>query len=208
MKDDNKITILLRSRERAERTVREIIDAQIQREKLTATRDAAVAKVLAQHDPEIDAHTARIDRDFELLENWADENAEEFAGAKSIVLGGHRLGWRTGQPTVKTRGKLTFKTIVARLVEAGGELKARFVREKPELNKEAVLELNRIASGTVLPAGADAMNPDEIESARQLARAELKQLGVQVTQTEAFYLEPDREGQADIRLSGEAKEAA
>ncbi len=35
-----------------------------------------------------------------------------------------------------------------------------------------------------------------------------KELGVKVTQTENFYLEPDREGQPELRMTGEEKAAA
>ena len=202
----DKITVLLRSRESAECTVREIIERQIAREKLIATRDAEVQLVLARHNPKIDEATLAIDTDFELLETWAEENRAEFGEAKSLLVGGHRVGWRTGNPKVETRGKLSFKTLVSQLVKAGGDLKARFVREKPELNKEAVLELNRVAEGK-----ADALKPlGEEDKAKAIAaaRAALKELGVKVTQTENFYLEPDREGQPELRMTGEEKEAA
>jgi phage host-nuclease inhibitor protein Gam len=202
-----KITVLLRSRESAERTVRQIVDAQITREKLIAARDAEVAAVNAGHNQAIDDLTGKIDLDFELLEDWADNNRkEEFGATKSIVISGHRLGWRTGNPSVKTRGKLTFKTIVARLVEAGGDLRARFIREKPELNKDAVLELQRVAEGR--SSSLDGIDEKEREAAMLTAAVELREIGVTVQQTESFYFEPDRDGQPDIRLAGETKEVA
>lgn len=200
------ITVLLRSRESAERTVREIIERQIAREKLIAIRDAEVQTVLAKHNPKIDEATLSIDTDFELLETWSEENRKEFGEAKSIVLGGHRIGWRTGNPKVEARGKLSFKTIVAQLIKAGGDLKAKFVREKPELNKDAVLELNRVAEGR-----AESLKPlseEDKAAAIAAARAALKELGVKVTQTENFYLEPDREGQPELRMTGDEKEAS
>lgn len=200
------ITVLLRSRESAERTVREIIDRQIAREKLIAARDGEVQAVLVRHNPKIDDATLAIDTDFELLETWATENRGEFGDAKSLVISGHRIGWRTGNPKVETRGKLTFKTIVAQLLKAGGVLKAKFVREKPELNKDAVLEVNRIAEGRA--EALHALDPEAKAEVIAAAVATLKALGVRVTQTENFYLEPDREGQPELRMTGEEKEAA
>lgn len=202
----NEITVLLRSRESAERTVRNIIDRQIAREALIATRDKEVQAVLAKHNPRIDDATLGIDTDFELLETWAGENREEFGAAKSLVISGHRIGWRTGNPKVETRGKLTFKTIVAQLIKAGGELKAKFVREKPELNKDAVLELNRVAEGR--SEALKTLSEEDKAKAIAAAVAALRELGVRVTQTENFYLEPDREGQPELRMTGEEKEAA
>lgn len=200
------ITVLLRTRESAERTVREIIDRQIAREKLIAARDAEVQTVLAKHNPKIDDATLAIDTDFELLETWSEENRTEFGDAKSLVINGHRIGWRTGNPKVETRGKLTFKTIVSQLIKAGGDLKAKFVREKPELNKEAVLEINRVAEGKA--DSLKTLEPEQRDQAIAAARAALKELGVRVTQTENFYLEPDREGQPELRMTGEEKAAA
>jgi phage host-nuclease inhibitor protein Gam len=198
--------ILLRSRESAERTVREIVQRQLDREKLIAARDTAVEKVTALHNPKIDDLTTAIDRDFELLEVWAEDNREDFGKVKSMALAGHRIGWRTGNPKVEARGKLTLKTILARLVEAGGDLKKRFVREKPELNKESVLEMARVAEGRS-PA-LDTLQPEQREEAQTAARGVLKEIGVTVSQTESFYLEPDREGQPEIRLVGETKDVA
>lgn len=200
------IGILLRSRESAERTVRDIIQQQLDREKLIAGRDSAVEKVTSTHNPKIDDLTTAIDRDFELLEMWAEDNREEFGTAKSIALGGHRIGWRTGNPKVEPRGKLSLKTIVAKLVKLGGELKKTFIREKAELDKEAILHLNRIAEGR--SPSIDGIPLEARADAQQKARETLREIGVEVNQTAAFFLEPDRDGQPEIRLTGEAKEAA
>lgn len=200
------ITVLLRSRESAEATVREIVAAQIAREKLIAARDLELERVGAKHNPDIDSITANIELNFELLEDWAENNGQEFVGAKSMTINGHRFGWRTGNPTVKARGKLSLKTILARLIEAGGTIRAQFVREKSELNKEAILELHRVAEGRS-PA-LEALNEKQREEAKLEAVAALKAIGVMVQQVETFYFEPDRDGQPDIRLAGAEKEVA
>lgn len=213
-----KITVLIRTRESAERTARDIVDGQIKREELVAARDAELAEINSKHNPAIDALTGGIDLNFELLEDWADNNPDEFGKAKSIVICGHRIGWRTSPPAVKPRGKLTLKTIISRIVEAGGDLKAKFLREKPELNKEAILEVQRTAEGRIsdeavaverlLRKEPDA--PAELlrETMQVEARATLREIGVEVRQMETFYFEPDREGQAEIRLAGAVKEVA
>lgn len=202
-----KVTILLRSREGAESTVRGIVAAQIEREKLIAARDAAVEKVTALHAPKIDALSSGIERDLELLETWAEEHEEaEFGKLKSITMAGHRFGWRTGNPKVEPRGKLTLKTIIAELVKAGGKLKEQFVRDKPELNKEAILEINRTAEGRT-PA-VEALSPEVRAEVQAAAKDALRAIGVRVIQTEAFFFEPDREGQPEIRLSGNTRLAA
>ncbi len=203
---ENTVSIMLRSRESAEAAIRAIVQRQIHREMLTAARDKAVEKVTALHNPKIDEFTVLIDRDFELLEIWAEDNRAEFGTLKSMPLAGHRIGWRLGTPKVEPRGKLTFKTIVAKLIEAGGELRKKFVRDSPELNKEAVLEIERVAKG-ISPA-MEALTTEQREEAQEAARGALKSLGVKVSQTEKFFLEPDRDGQEEIRMAGDAKEAA
>jgi phage host-nuclease inhibitor protein Gam len=200
------ITVLLRTRESAEASIREIIERQIAREKLIAARDLAVETVKGKHNPAIDALTEAIDQDFQLLEDWAETNRAEFGDAKSMLIGGNRIGWRTGNPKVEPRGKVTLKTIVARLVKAGGELKDRFIREKPELNKEAILAVNRKAEGR--DPELEALSEAVRKAAQTEAQETLRKIGVAVTQTESFYLEPDRAGQPEVRMAGEAKEAA
>ena len=76
--------------------------------------------------------------------------------------------------------------MLERLTSTGmlAELRKRFVRTKEEVNKEAMV------------------------AARDTHRGALDMLGVEIVQTETFYLDPAREGQPDVRLAGDGKVVA
>lgn len=186
-----KTTAVLKSRAAVEAAINEAVAAQIEREHLVAVRDAALLAINEQHGPAIDELSEIIDGNVALLEQWADVNRAEFAGAQSLVINGHRLGYRVGQPTVKPVGKLKFPAIIKAIAAKGGELAKKFLRIKTELNKEAALECGRIA---------ECGDP----AAREAAAAELAEIGCEIVQGESFYLEPNRAGQADTTLKGEA----
>lgn len=186
-----KSTPILKTRAAVEATVNETIAAQIEREHLVAVRDAELLAIQERHNPRIDELGESIEAGVALLEQWANANRGEFGDAQSIAINGHRLGFRVGQPAVKPAGKLKFPAIVKIILAKGGDLVRKYIRIKSELNKDAILETGRRANC------GDA-------AAREVAAAELSAIGVEIVQDEAFYLEPNREGQAPATLRKEA----
>lgn len=182
---------ILATRVAVEQCVAETCAAQIAREKLIAKRDAKIATITAEYAEEIDGHSETIDTNLVLLEQWLDANDGELGDARSTVIGGARLGFRTGNPAVKPTGKLTLKAVIAGLKKLGGDLAKKYLREKTELAKETVLATARLCESADAKVAAD-------------AAAELEQIGVEVQQGETFYLDPPREGQPDVKLSKEA----
>lgn len=97
------------------------------------------------------------------LEAWAALNPEDFGARRSIELLHGTIGYRTGQPALKTIKGVRWADVLARLKA----LRPDFVRTKEEPDKEALLA----ARGDL---GADG----------------LRSLGCKVEQTERFYAEP------------------
>lgn len=182
---------ILGSRAEAEKVVTSTCAAQLDREKLVAKRDAKIAEITAEFAPRIEVLDEEIATSLTLLEQWADADKGTWGDAKSTVVAGARIGFRTGNPTVEPTGKLTFKAILAALRKRGGDLFAKYVRVKESFDKDAAL-----ATGRLLES-ADA-------AVRQQAEEELDAIGVEIVQSESFYLDPPREGQADVTLSKEA----
>lgn len=182
---------ILATRAAVETCVAETCEAQLKREKLIAKRDAKIAAITADYASEIEEHGEAIENNLTLLEQWADANAAEFGDARSVVIGGARLGFRTGNPAVKPVGKLTFKAIVAALQKLGGDLEKKYLKVKTDLDKEAALATARLLESTD-------------EAVRAQAEAELEQVGVEIVQGETFYLDPPREGQPDATLTKSA----
>lgn len=180
---------ILATREAVEITVADTCDAQLKRESLTVERDARIKLIKDQYDPKIEEQDDVIATNLTLLEQWADANTGEFGDARSMVISGARLGYRLGNPAVKPAGKLTFKAIIAGLQKLGEHpLAKKYLRVKTEFDKDAALSTGRLVESTD-------------ESVATQADHELTTLGVEIVQAETFYLDPPREGQADVVLT-------
>ncbi len=179
---------IIRDMSHLESIVSETVAAQIDREKRIAKRDGELQAINEKHAPQIEALSEEIDANLALIEQWADAHSASWGDARSISVLGHRIGFRTGNPAVKPNGKLTFKTIVAAIAKAGGDLAKKFLKVKTDLCKETVLATARLLE-----------SPDE--PTRAAAQAELDAIGCHIEQAESFYLEPAREGQPETTLT-------
>jgi phage host-nuclease inhibitor protein Gam len=148
----------------AEVYMNDIALAENTRRELIARRDAEVlavnerfAFILADWDKLIKERT-------EQLQNWAQDHPEEFPkGRKSIDMAAGVLGFRTGTPKLKLLGRSwTWDKVLA----AVQHTLPAFVRSKPEVDKEAILNQR-----------------DELAYA-------LPMVGLRVDQDESFYIEP------------------
>jgi phage host-nuclease inhibitor protein Gam len=156
-------------------TVLDIVSGQIDRDTLIARRDADIAAVRELHDPTITALDEQIKAYLERVEKYAFLHPELFNGTRSLTTeGGHKIGWRLGQPKLVTQRKLTWAAVQERLIALGGNLAERFIRTKKEPNKDALLAAK-----------------DETGL--------LASLGLKVDQTESFYLDPNRDNAERIK---------
>lgn len=164
------------------------ITAQLKREKLRADRDQSIIKASEPFAGQIDDLTAAIERDVKTLERWGLANRDRFGTAKSLVMGGHRFGWRLGSWGTGTAKKHTWKTVLIALkdiiqsahranaseaTQQRATLAANFIRTEEKPAKELML----------------AWREDPT------AHALLKECGVTFEQEQTFFLSPDREGQ-------------
>jgi hypothetical protein len=173
------------------------ITAQTKRESAVARRDAKIAAAKAaieiEHgfDAIIAAQDAILERNLELLETWTTINAKRLGDAKSLVVGGHRFGWRLGN--WKTVATDTWDKVTAKLREWREAGKADDA--SPEAQERAAMAAEYLV---------DKCEPDRKamlrDRDRKPARALLAKAGVEFEQDESFYLEPDREGQQAPRL--------
>lgn len=166
-----KIKPVINSRAELERILNQIVSDQIARENLVAERDARIQEIRNEYGDTLDAIASKIEMGTGLVSQWAECNPEPFGKIKSMSIDGITIGWRTGQPTLKTRKKMTWKKVVEVLKEMGGAAAKKFLREKVEPNKETLL----------------AARHDQPEI--------LAQLQLEVVQSEVFYIDPPREGQ-------------
>ena len=117
-------------------------------------------------------HEREIAELTETISLWASQNKADFGNRRSLAVRGHTIGWRVGNPTatlVRPDGaprKQTWAGFVEAALGKGKRFRDRYLRTKHEPDREAITSTN-----------------NEIEL------AELRDLGVEVRQDDAFYID-------------------
>jgi phage host-nuclease inhibitor protein Gam len=155
------------SRADAETLLGEIAAETASLNALKAALDSEVTAVRQKFEGQIDSAAKQLEQKSGLLQQWAESAPEEFDGKKSIDFLHGRIGFRTGNPALKTLSGWTFK----RVLEV---IERTFVRTKEELDKEAILSAHARA---------------------ELDDKSLRAVGLRVVQEEAFFVEPKLEDQ-------------
>jgi phage host-nuclease inhibitor protein Gam len=104
---------------------------------IIAHRDAAILKVCESYAPIVEEYTAGIKARTEVLTAWIEANPGEFPkGKKTLELTNGTITQRTATPSLKLLNK-TWNW--DRVLGAVRSYLPNFVREKPEVDKEAIL---------------------------------------------------------------------
>ena len=162
----------IRNRDEAEAAMAQATSLQLQ---LNAVVDLQNAKLILarQHDEEIGTLKKRIARQTERLELWARANREELGEKKSLELRQGTLGFRLGNRAVKLLEGWTDAMVLNKLRQLGKAF-AGYIRNNPELNRQAILSDSR--PNVALLTGKD-----------------LKRMGLEIRQEEKFFIEPKLE---------------
>lgn len=177
------IAVALATKEDAARVVREIVQLQLDQEAAIVARDKAVLEIAESHNTGIDKFGTDIAERMAQIQQWATTHPEEFpAGARSIKLDGHTVGWNLGNFATQTLQGWTWPKVLKALMLTRKRIREKYTRVVVQPNKEAMIADRR--------------------RAKLLAT-----FGVEIIQGETFYLEPNREGQAEPTIQGE-KQAA
>jgi hypothetical protein len=181
--------------------IRETVATQLDMEKKIAERDEAVMKASEPFDDGIELCSSTINANMAALQRWAGANRESFGERKSRVMAGQRIGFRLGSWKTVLKPKVKWDAVVAELqaiVKSGEREKASeksiiramwakmFLREAVEPAKDLMLGKR-----------------DDVEAAAVIA-----DVGVLIERDESFFLDPEREGQADATLTTEGRAAA
>lgn len=152
--------------------------ADAQQAKITAEIELACAKLREKHQERLSTLQAEKDAAFEKLQSYAMENQNElFARKKSLEMVHGVIGFRTGQPKLKTLKGFTWASAL-QLVK---EFLPNYVRASEEIAKDRLLADR---DETVLRDGMT-------EPGTMLQ--EMARCGITVAQDESFYVEPKRE---------------
>jgi phage host-nuclease inhibitor protein Gam len=153
------------TREQMEALVREIATLQVRRQRYTAELNDRITQIRADYEGANAAIDSELKGKMALAQEWADSHPAEFGKTRSIAMTHGDVGWRLGNPALKTISRWTWERVLDAI--SASSMFNGYVRVKREVNKQALLD-NR-----------------EMYSPEQL-----KTIGVQVVQEDTFYIEP------------------
>lgn len=170
---------IIRSRAEMEALAREIAELTLARNKQQTELDEAITALRERYEDSLGQIDKDLGEKMEVARAWAEANPSEFGKGKSLDLVHAIIGWRTGQPTLKTLSGFTWDRVLEKL--DAFPLWAKYVRVKREVSKETIL------------ADRNELQPQD-----------LKSMGVRVVQDEAFFIDP-KIAELDNRKTAEAK---
>ena len=155
---------VIRTREAMECLIGEIAALKNQQRLLTAAMDEQIQSIREQYEPQLAAQSEALDQKMEHARAWSEANPQEFGAARSIETVHGTVGWRTGQPALKTLSGWTFDRVLQTLKTRGA---LGYIRVKEEVHKQNLL------------SDRDSIGPEN-----------LRELGLRVVQEETFFVEP------------------
>jgi len=162
---------MITSRDEAECLMTELAQTANNQRAITAERDALVLTINERYEAGLGACAEAIKEKTATLRAWAESAPDVFPkGRKSLKLTSGTLGFRTGTPKLSLLSRAFNWERVLGLVE---QFWPGFIRLSKEVDKAALLAQHSQATD------------------RAAADADLKRLGLKVTQDESFFIEPD-----------------
>jgi phage host-nuclease inhibitor protein Gam len=154
----------IRTRDEMETLVGQITALKTREQQVTGQMNEQITRLRRDYELTLGGIAVQIEEKTAIAKAWADSNAPEFGNRKSIAMTHGDVGWKIGNPALKTMSGWTWDRVLEHLKIRGW---SRYIREKQEVNKEALIA-DRV--------GEYADN--------------LKQVGVRVVQAETFFIEP------------------
>ena len=171
------------TREEFESVVDEVAKMDVRRQKLVAELKKRHQDIDEKYGTEIKLIDKEIAEQQQLAGDYFADHAGElcFDGRRSGATNLANFGVRLGNPTVTKAGK--FKKVAWKalgLIFDGIDALRQFVRNQPEVNKDAILDVFR-----------DLKSNDQDKVAVALEKkAVLDEYGISMEQTEEFWIEP------------------
>lgn len=137
---------------------------------LEGEMNGEITKIKEKFDSRISKLQESKEEHFELMQCYAESNAELFEKKKSMEFTHGIIGFRTGTPKLKTLKGFTWASVLA-LIKGKKAMKALYVRTTEEVNKELLIANREL--------------PSLVKS--------LPSLGLKIEQDEVFYVQPSLE---------------
>jgi phage host-nuclease inhibitor protein Gam len=168
------------SREAADEAFASYAKASASIDKINADIELQCARVREKYQEKLSQLSQERDGAFDVLQSFATENEQELFGKKkSLEMAHGTIGFRTGNPKLKTLKGFTWASAL-QLVK---EFLPDYIRTTEEIAKDKLL----------------ADRDTEIEAQREGGPVktklgeEMSRCGIQVVQDESFFVEPKKE---------------
>ena len=148
-----------------EELVGEIMDHKLREISLKARMDKELQATRERYQDDIEWVQGKLEAATTSAREWAEAHVEEFGKARSLEMIHGVIGWRIGQPTLKTLSGWTWDRVLDGIRAAADMM--GFVRVKEEVNRQGILAARE-----------------------QIGVDKLRLYGLRVTQSEEFYIEP------------------
>jgi phage host-nuclease inhibitor protein Gam len=159
------------TREEMETLVGEIASLTITQDGLMVEMDRQIQAVRHEYETTLAQIRLSLDGKLEAARLWAVTNPEAFGQKKSLEMVHGTIGFRTGMPKLKAKRGITWEIVLDLLRKCR---LTDYIRSKEEVDKDRLI--------------AD----------RETLGDKLAQVGVEVVQDEAFYLDPKRETTEEV----------
>lgn len=167
MKMKKQKTTTITTREELERVMGEFAQATIARGQLAFAMEARLNEIRHDYESRLAEFDEAIEAFLADLEAWAVMHPADFATRRSIDLVHGVIGFRTGQPALKTIKGVKWDHVLDMLKLANH---LQYVRTEESVDKEAILA-----------------------EREQIGEKNLEKFGMRVEQAERFYAEPKLE---------------
>lgn len=134
---------------------------------ITAKMDVEITRIREKYQADLTALGAEKEENFNKLMNYAENHRDDFGKKKSLDFTHGVIGYRTGQPSPKTKKGYTWASVMNLMKEFMPD----YIRLKEEPNKERLL--------------ADREDPK--------VASLFDKIGVYIDQSESFFVEPKQE---------------
>jgi len=150
------------SKEDAEQAFAEYSKSESRTNEITSKMEQRITKIREEYQDELAALRESRNKNFEVLEVYAKENEELFAGKKSYEMAHGTIGYRTGTHKLDKLKGFTWDAVK----DMVKKLMPDYIRTKEEINKEGLIA----------------------ERENKEVNKNFAKCGIEVVQDEAFYI--------------------
>lgn len=157
------------TREEIETVVSFLSQSITEHNRIVAEMEGRIQEIRDEYMKELARISVEIKSDMAVAQLWAEQNKAVFGELKSLALTHGVIGFRTGNWQVKTLRKMSFEAVLENM-QIDLDAWEKFIRNRPEIDKEALIA-----------------NRDK------LSKTALDEIGVKIVQGETFFVEPKTE---------------